>query len=236
MKAKHLQTLISAGETQSVEFKRQCSTPIKLAKAITAFANTSGGYLLIGVDDDGQIVGIDSAFETIDHLETARQFYADPPVEVRIEPTQINRKTIVVAEIPSSPRKPHYLVGSSGSPELPSESGLVYVRQGSKNLPISPDMIGILTQRDPLQPDLWEFDHLEQALLRYLQDHSQITLKQFCHLVNISERRANRILVKWVRAGILNLFQHEREPYYAMNGLPGDPIFNSKRTSTSEPR
>ena len=47
-----LYDLIDSGEGPDVEFKRQFSSPEKIAKEIIAFANTRGGYLLFGVDDD----------------------------------------------------------------------------------------------------------------------------------------------------------------------------------------
>ena len=45
-------TLIEDGESETVEFKRKFSTSRKIAKEMIAFANTKGGYILFGVDDD----------------------------------------------------------------------------------------------------------------------------------------------------------------------------------------
>ena len=52
---RYLQTLISEGEHQQQDFKYRVDDPCKLAKSVSAFANTDGGRLLIGVRDDGQI-------------------------------------------------------------------------------------------------------------------------------------------------------------------------------------
>ncbi len=53
-----LMEIIKNGENSGVEFKRDMIDNRGLAKEIVAFANLSGGRLLLGVDDDGSIVGI----------------------------------------------------------------------------------------------------------------------------------------------------------------------------------
>lgn len=54
--------LCSAGESQTVEFKRELPAQKRdLAKEIAAFASTEGGTILLGVDDDGTVVGVQGA-------------------------------------------------------------------------------------------------------------------------------------------------------------------------------
>ena len=57
---KYLQRLINEGEHQQQDFKYRISDALKLAKSVSAFANTTGGRLLIGVRDDGQMSGVRS--------------------------------------------------------------------------------------------------------------------------------------------------------------------------------
>ena len=52
MRRSQLKEMILSGESTTVEFKRKFTSPEKIAKELTSFANTKGGYLLIGVDDD----------------------------------------------------------------------------------------------------------------------------------------------------------------------------------------
>lgn len=56
MRRSQLKEMILSGESTTVEFKRKFTSPEKIAKELTSFANTKGGYLLIGVDDDKKIV------------------------------------------------------------------------------------------------------------------------------------------------------------------------------------
>jgi predicted HTH transcriptional regulator len=58
MKKKHpLEVLIAQGEHQQFDFKFEVSDSKKIAKTLSAFANTDGGRLLIGVKDNGNITG-----------------------------------------------------------------------------------------------------------------------------------------------------------------------------------
>ena len=56
-----LKRLVRIGEGYHLEFKRKVSSPIRIAREAIALANTWGGSILIGVDDDGSIVGVKDA-------------------------------------------------------------------------------------------------------------------------------------------------------------------------------
>jgi hypothetical protein len=53
-------------------------------------------------------------------------------------------------------------------------------------------------------------------LFDYLDHHERITVKLFSKLVNVSDRRASRILIQLVRAGVLRIHTHEKEDFYTM--------------------
>ena len=57
---RYLLNLIGEGEHQQQDFKYKVTDAQKLARSVSAFANTDGGRLLIGVRDDGHISGIRS--------------------------------------------------------------------------------------------------------------------------------------------------------------------------------
>ena len=66
--------LISEGEHQQQDFKFEISNAKKIAKSLSAFANTDGGRLLIGVKDNGKIAGIQSE-EELYMIEAAADLY-----------------------------------------------------------------------------------------------------------------------------------------------------------------
>ena len=60
MNQKQLKELIKRGESQELDFKR---TPSNIGSDISAFANTNGGVILVGVTDDGEIIGATDRME-----------------------------------------------------------------------------------------------------------------------------------------------------------------------------
>src|SRR5690348_14598785 len=83
-----LNELIVSGEGTTIEFKRFFSSPEKIAKELIAFANTKGGVVLFGVDDDGTVVGLHSEKSELTEIEHTAQFLCDPPISVDFQVVQ----------------------------------------------------------------------------------------------------------------------------------------------------
>ena len=192
-------TLIEDGESETVEFKRKFSTSPKIAKEMIAFANTKGGYIFFGIDDDKTIVGVESEKSELDLIDTASKFYCEPEVKYTTEIIPFKTKDVVVIYIPESKKKPHKLID-----ENDKESTRVYVRYKDKSIIASKETTKLLKfsnfDDSPLVINLGD---AEKMLLKYLDEHEKITVKEFKKLANISERRAGRTLVNFVRAGVL---------------------------------
>ncbi|MCZ6701858.1 MAG: ATP-binding protein, partial [Ignavibacteria bacterium] len=84
MNRKELISLIEEGENIQCEFKRQFTTPEKNAKEMIAFANTKGGYILFGVDDDKTVVGVESEKSEAEMIKDAVINYCEPPFDYKI--------------------------------------------------------------------------------------------------------------------------------------------------------
>ncbi len=220
MNAKRLRALIELGETDTIEFKRKFSGFEKIAKEMIALANTRGGYLIVGIDDDGTIVGVDSEKSEIDLITSSAEFYSEPPIEHEIDIVDIEGYDVIVVRIPESRTKPHKLIYS------PSESSAatrdprdtrVYVRQGEKSVMASREVARVLAATQPDAPPLvLQIGDIERTLFNHLEKNERITLREFRHLVNISERRASRSLVRLVRAGLIRIFTGHGEDYYTL--------------------
>ena len=72
---------IEEGENLTTEFKREYTEEVK--KTIVAFANTSGGVLYIGVNDDKTIAGIDNPHDTLLQVTNAIRSAIKPKVSGR---------------------------------------------------------------------------------------------------------------------------------------------------------
>lgn len=215
MNYRDIDLMIDHGEGARTEFKRKISSPKKIARTMISFANSGGGVILFGVDDDGTIVGVESEKTEIELIRTAGMIYADPSVIPAIEIIPYRGKDIVAAIIEESKDKPHYYIEKENGDEHSNDR--VYIRVKDRSIIASNEMVHIMHEQNPkAAPMTIDIGNNERRLFDYLEEHNRITIKAFRQLVNISERRASRMFVNLVRAGILQIHTGETEEYYTM--------------------
>jgi predicted HTH transcriptional regulator len=202
MNRRELLELIEEGENIQCEFKRHFTTPQKIAKEMIAFANTKGGYLIFGVDDDREVVGVDSEKSESEMIKDAAENYCEPPLTYSIDFIEVYGKEIVVATIPESESKPHRIQDYQN--ELDINKAVVIVRVNDKSVQASKEMVRILRANSAdLALKKYTIGQVEKMVFEYLGKYERISVKELSNLVNISERRASRTLVKMVRANLL---------------------------------
>ncbi len=212
MDVAELKALISEGENFKIEFKRQFSSIEKIAKELIAFANTKGGMILFGVDDDGTIYGVESEKSEIDLIYEAAREYCEPPIDPIVQVIELNRKDVVVAIVEESRTKPHRLQDYRSAL---ARDAKVYIRVHDKSVIASREVVKIMESESPdSEPLSIIIGENERRLFKYLEDNGRITVKDYAKLVNISERRASRILVNLVRAGVIRIHTEERFEYF----------------------
>lgn len=202
MKRKQFLTLVDEGENLRCEFKLRFSSHEKIAKEIIAFANTKGGYILFGVDDDKNIVGVESEkSETELILETINN-YCEPPVNHKIEFIEHNGREVVILEIFEAKEKPHRTQDYKNDFDINSVQ--VYVRINDKSVLASKEMIRVLRSQTKNQTlKKYFIGTNEKIVFDYLNKYEKITVKTLSNIANMSQRRASRTLVKMVRADLL---------------------------------
>ncbi|MEX1117027.1 MAG: RNA-binding domain-containing protein [Akkermansiaceae bacterium] len=121
-----LKDLIHQPESKTLEFKRDLSSPRPVLKTLVAFANSAGGRLVLGVDDDRQIIGVADPLDEEERLANLIADSISPRLVPNIEMATVDGKTLLVVEVFLSGTRPHFL--KSGG----MESG-VFVRLGSTN-------------------------------------------------------------------------------------------------------
>lgn len=219
MDFRDVKNLIEEGEGFEVEFKRKVSTPEKIARALIAFANTKGGHILFGVDDDGSIVGVESEKSEVEMIRHAGLFCCSPEIEPLIDIVPFDGDDVIVAYVPESDHKPHMFVGhSNGNGSDHDEDGTkVFIRVNDKTVMASKEVVRILRdERIDAPPMQFEVGENEKRLFGYLSTNERITTKEFSHLVNISEQRASRILTSLVRAGVIRIHTMEKSDYFTL--------------------
>ena len=122
-------------ENETLEYKRQYTPDIK--KEVVAFANTAGGTIYIGVDDNGTPVGVQDPDAVVQQLTNALRDGIRPDVTMftRIAIQDVGGCPVVAVTVSTGPWRPYYLTDKGLRP-----SG-VYLRQGASSAPASEDAI-----------------------------------------------------------------------------------------------
>ena len=201
--------LIDKGESQTLDFKRKITHPKKIAKTLVSFANTQGGKLLIGVDDDKKIIGVDPDEEKYIVNEALVQ-YCQPTFELdylAIEDTY--GKYVLIVSIPESQNKPHFVIGTD-------QTKKAYVRMNDKSILASKMLLKNMQKGIVENTAKRNLNKVQQVLLEYLSVHEKITVKQYAKLCNLSERRAKRILIEQTLNGFLFSHDFNKEVFYSL--------------------
>ncbi|MEL6535677.1 MAG: RNA-binding domain-containing protein [Bacteroidota bacterium] len=215
--SKVLRNLLRNGEGEQNDFKLTISNSEKIAKTLTSFANHLGGTLTVGVRDDRTVIGCDPEEEKY-MLEQAGEVYCDPRVPLGFqtiylpgEQEESEELSVLIANVPMSDQRPHYVVEKGGNRVL-------YIRQADQSIPASQAITQQLEkgtyQPQPHKSAKTVKDPNAKRVLAYLQQTSKITVKQAAKKLNMSERRAQRLLQELSERGILRAHDHEREVYF----------------------
>lgn len=211
MTLQELRQLAALGEGSSLEFKRRVPRPERIAKELIALANTDGGRLLLGVDDDGTLTGVDDAAEEEFMLRHAVKNHCWPEVEYQTERVVIApRRDVIVVNVPESPDKPHKLIADG-------TEGAAYVRVEEMSVEASPESVELMRNGDGADEGVTvQFGEKESLLMRYLNDYGRITVAQFAQLANIPTARASDTLISMTKANVLRLHADRKEDYFTL--------------------
>ena len=118
-------------ESKTTEFKREYTDDLKYA--VVAFANTDGGKIYIGINDDGSIQGIENPDGTMLRITNMIRDVVRPDVTMFTEcaTERIDGKTVIILTVQRGTARPYYLSGKGVRPEG------VYIRQSASSVPAS---------------------------------------------------------------------------------------------------
>jgi predicted HTH transcriptional regulator len=206
-----LKELIKQGENHAVEFKKTISSPQKIAKTLCAFANSHGGYILVGVADNKEIIGIEPEEEKFILLEAA-QHHCIPPVTIQFQEEQNKEQLVIlIVLIPKSNNKPHAIVDSTGTEKI-------YVRSGAHCLIAAPSVIKTLKNEFEEQSLNLKLTQNKKilTLTKHLHKKQKITVKEYAKLINVSKQRAKKILNECRLSGLLYEHSFQKDSFFTL--------------------
>jgi|SRR5271165_1092703 len=133
-----IEQIILTGESETLEFKEKLdrSRPEKVAKTAAAFANTKGGTIVFGVDDDHHVVGC-SVQGMADTITNIIRSYCDPPPEFTTRVVRHEGKELLLVRVPES----------SGSVHTVRDLGPFIRANGTNRTPTSYELEAVFRRR-----------------------------------------------------------------------------------------
>lgn len=207
---RYLLGLIREGEHQQQDFKYRVADACKLAKSVSAFANTDGGRLLIGVRDDGHLSGVRSE-EEIYMMHQAAYKYCKPEASIKFDTYHVDGRTIVIATVPPSERKPVCAINEAGEERA-------YIRIADENIVASPIHLAIWREQQAENGAMMTYTDTVRKLLSAMTiDQPQsFTLNQIVRRSRISRFKVVHLLARLIRFGVVRCEYRDQQFYFSI--------------------
>ena len=191
----YIQKLISEGEHIHQDFKFAISDARKIAKSLSAFANTEGGRLLVGVKDNGKIAGVRSE-EEIYMVEAAATLYCRPEIKLETHIYHIEGKDVLEVQINESTQKPIYAL--------------------DENILANPIHLNIWKHDREEKRVIITYTQREQQVLTILKQQGALTLGQCSKLTRMNRKQISRLLADFIRFGLVEQYFEEHTFYFRL--------------------
>ncbi len=206
--SRYIKKLILQGEHGRQDFKYAINDSRKIAKSLSAFANTLGGTLLIGIKDNGAIVGVKSDEEYY-MIDAAAQSYCRPEVAFSSKAWKVDGKDILEIAIPQSIKKPVLA-------EREDRKWLAYLRVNDENILANGVWIEYWRLLRNPHGVLIKYSEKEQLLLEYLKKHPSLTISEFQKIAKISRYKATRTIARLASIHTLKIQFNENQFEYIL--------------------
>jgi len=210
-----LRKLIAEGENQQLDFKYCITDSRKIARTLSAFSNTDGGRLLIGVRDNGSLAGIRSD-EEIYMVDTAAHLFCRPEITYTVKQHTAGIKTILEVEVVKGSKRPYQVKDEEGK-------WRAYFRHGDQNLIANRVLLQVWRKEQQKRGVKVRFSDAEMKLLDYLRENDSVSLSKFRKISGIPSSRAESILANLIVFRVLILKASEKGFSYLLNpDLPSE--------------
>ncbi|MFO7671340.1 MAG: ATP-binding protein [Bacteroidales bacterium] len=215
---KYIRSLIAQGEHQQLDFKFEITDARKIARTLSAFSNTYGGRLLVGVKDNGRISGIRSDEEYY-MIESAALLYCKPEVQFTSRIHSVEGKNVLEIYVPPSENKPVYSRDDKNK-------WMAYIRVADESM-----LAGIVQLRIwngerekggyHASDRLLEFTRKEQILLSTLGRSPGATLSKLRQDTGFKRKELVDLMTKLVRFDVVEMEIKEGESGFRLKEQPG---------------
>ena len=208
----YIKNLIEQGENQKLDFKFEISDAKKIARTFSAFANTDGGKLLVGVKDNGVISGIRTEEEDY-MVESAAHLFCKPAIKYRTRKWNIEGKWVLEVTITQARKKPLYAKAENGK-------WMAYIRVNDQNILANAVMLNVWKSINQVKGVYIRYGHTEKKLLKILKENESLTSKEMVEPSGIKKYIIEKILVKMIVIGVVEIVFTEQNAQYKLKTTP----------------
>lgn len=200
----YIRRLVAEGEHEQQDFKFAIADARKIARSISAFANNSGGRLLIGVKDNGAIAGMRSD-EDIYLVEQAAEMYCRPPQHVEADAYTVEPGVVVAKiTIARSQQRPVRVVEAGGRLRT-------YFRVADENIAV-PWFVERAWRGCGRQGTLLAADGAEQRLTSMLESGEAPAFNEIVRRLHLTAESVEKVVARLYSLGIID-FVHKRDGF-----------------------
>lgn len=204
----YIKKKIEEGENLHLDFKYAVNDSKKIARTLSAFANTDGGSILIGVKDNGKIAGVKSEEEYF-MIESASVIHTKPEVPFKIHEHSLEGKQILEVKIEKSLLRPHLAPDEKGNMKA-------YFRWEDKNFKASIIMIRVWKKERSGMGVKLSYNNAEKFLLTYLNEYRYISFSKFKKTARISRYYAEKIMTDFILLKIIEPVIYNQQIFYGL--------------------
>jgi len=196
-----IEELILRGESETVEFKKSLGERREIMETIVAFANRRGGTILIGVDDDGSVIGVNIGKGTIESLVNDIRQSIEPSIIPSVEVVEFRGKSVIIIKVPKGYDAPYFYRGRA------------YVRIGKTNRVMTSTDIEQLVARKILEkapldsrPTSATLNDVNEQMVRWFVERAKYARKlsiEFASVRDFAEKLGIAINDRLTLAGVL---------------------------------
>ena len=207
--SEYILNMIKEGEHVHQDFKFEISDARKIAKSLSAFANTEGGRLLIGVKDNGKIAGIRSE-EEVYMIESAAAMYCQPEATIKNRLYTVEGKHVLEVTVEEAEDKPIYALDEN-------KKRWAYVRIKDENILANIVHLNRWKHNKEEEEVMMVYSEREQHLLDILAQHSPLTLNQCSKLARIPRKETSELLADFIRFKLVEELFIEHTFYFQLS-------------------
>ena len=206
-----LKRIVSGGESDQLEFKNKVNHPEKIVREVVAFANAKGGMLLIGVDDNKNIIGVKDPLEETEVLNKYLDELVKPEIKFDTELIPISRKRKVVCyRIKESQRKPHFVNKFKGS-----RNGVAYFRYQDKTIQASSELLDVIRKKRRFKKGfMLKYGETEEKVVKSIDERGNMTISEIQEATGIRRPDLSSALVGLVLTNVLEIEPRDGEDVF----------------------